>query len=191
MTSIERNPFTYSDARAQMNERKFRSLLGAGEITKLSRGLYQWADAVGESGDGELHEIVLRAPQATLALSSALSRHSLIDDIPFEYDIALPRGTWAPRSLSVPITWHRFDPKTFDLGRDKIELGPGRSIGLYSPERSIVDAFRMRDREGEDMAIAALKSWLRGGGQPSKLLRMARHFPRAYPALSRTMEILL
>ncbi len=191
MTITERNPFTYSDARAQMNERKFRALLSAGEILKLSRGLYQWADAAGEGGDEELHEIALRAPQATLALSSALSRHGLIDDIPFEYDIAIPRGAWAPRNLTAPIIWHRFDPKTFDLGRDQIELGPGRAIGLYSAERSIVDAFRMRDREGEETAITALKAWLRGGGQPSELLRMARHFPRAYPALSRTLEILL
>jgi hypothetical protein len=93
--------------------------------------------------------------------------------------------------LSVPITWHHFDPKTFDIGRDQIELGPGRSIGLYSAPRSIIDSFRMRHREGGEMALTALKNWLRSGGQPSELLKMARDFPRASPALSRTLEILL
>ncbi len=192
MATIARNPFTYSEARKHMNERKFRNLLSSGDITRLSRGLYQWADAAGQgTGDPDLIEIAIRAPRATLTLASALSHHGLVDDIPFEYDIAIPRGTWAPRSLSVPITWHHFDPKTFDIGRDQIELGPGRSIGLYSAPRSIIDSFRMRHREGGEMALTALKNWLRSGGQPSELLKMARDFPRASPALSRTLEILL
>ena len=126
MATIERNPFTYSEARKHMNERKFRNLLSTGEITRLSRGLYQWADAAGQGpGDPDLIEIAIRAPRATLALASALSHHGLVDDIPFEYDIAIPRGTWAPRSLSVPITWHHFDPKTFD----------GQAWGYYHPAK--------------------------------------------------------
>jgi hypothetical protein len=68
----------------------------------------------------------------------------------------------------------------------------GLSIGLYSPERSIVDAFRLRHELGAEVANEALKRWLRRrGNQPAALLELARSFPKALPALRTTMEILL
>lgn len=42
------------------------------------------------------------------------------------------------------------------------------SIGLYSPERTIVDAFRLRHELGADVANEALKRWLRRrAGRPA------------------------
>jgi hypothetical protein len=41
------------------------------------------------------------------------------------------------------------------------------------------------------VAIEALKRWLRGGGQPSALLMMARSFPRTSTRIRETLEILL
>jgi len=66
------------------------------------------------------------------------------------------------------------------------------SIGLYSPERTIVDAFRLRHELGADVANEALKRWLRRrGNAPAALLHVARSFPKAQTALRATMEILL
>ena len=45
--------------------------------------------------------------------------------------------------------------------------------------------------EGGDLANEALKRWLRGGGQPSELLLLARSFPRVQSVLRKTLEILL
>ena len=92
-----------------------------------------------------------------------------------------------------PIRWHSFDRATFDLGRgEHRSLDTGLSIGLYSPERSIVDAFRLRHELGAEVANEALKRWLRGrGNHPAALLELARSFPKALPALRTTMEILL
>jgi hypothetical protein len=42
------------------------------------------------------------------------------------------------------VRWHLFATETFDLGREVIELDGGFTIGRYSPERSIVDAYRLR-----------------------------------------------
>jgi hypothetical protein len=66
-----------------------------------------------------------------------------------------------------------------------------RKIGIYTAERSIIDAFRLRHLDGADLANEALKRWLRRGGQPSDLLRIAKAFPRALTPLRQTMEILL
>ena len=41
----------------------------------------------------------------------------------------------------------------------------GLALGVYSAERSIIDAFRLRHQEGEELAIEALRRWLRRGSQ--------------------------
>lgn len=87
--------------------------------------------------------------------------------------------------------WHHFAPDTFAIGREPMDIGAGRTIGLYSPERSIIDAYRLRHLGSHDMANEALKRWLRRGGQPSILLEMAHAFPHAQPAIRQTLEILL
>ena len=179
--------FRYSDARHLMNERRFRALLAQKLIIRLNRGLYRKADAV---GDEELIEIAGQRPRATLCLRTALARHDLIDHITTELDIALPRGT-RPVDTSAPVAWHQFDPETFDLGRDTIGLDEATSIGIYSPERSIIDAFRFREDEGPELGNEALRRWLRQGGQPSTLMRMAAPFRKGTPALRHALEVLL
>jgi hypothetical protein len=91
------------------------------------------------------------------------------------------------------VRWHSFDRATFDLGRGLHPLtDEGLTIGLYSPERTIIDVFRLRHEIGDDLANEALKRWLRRrGSAPATLLELARSFPRALPALRSTLEILL
>jgi hypothetical protein len=179
--------FRYSEALEHISERQLRRLIDDGSIIALSRGLYRKSDWL---GDEDLIEIAAKAPLATICLRSALARRDLIDDIPAEIDIAIPRGSWTPETTA-PVRWRHFDSDTFEIGRDRLDIGGGRSIGIYSAERSIIDAFRMRHLEGADMANEALKRWLRRGGQPSELLATARSFPRTLTALRETMEILL
>ncbi|WP_107653944.1 type IV toxin-antitoxin system AbiEi family antitoxin domain-containing protein [Nocardia suismassiliense] len=179
--------FRFNDAVRLIGEGRFRRLLADGQITRLAHGLYRKA---GWIGDEDLLAIATRAPRATLALRSALARHDLIDDIPSSIDIAIPRGAWAPK-LETPIRWHRFDAATFDLGRDDLDIGQSQNIGIYSAQRSIIDAFRLRHLEGDDLAIESLKRWLRKGGQASELLRLAKSFPTAQRGLNQTISILL
>ncbi|MGH3351748.1 MAG: type IV toxin-antitoxin system AbiEi family antitoxin domain-containing protein [Nocardioides sp.] len=179
--------FRYSDARMRINERQLRTLLDSGEIMKVSRGLYR---KEGSIGDDDLLDIAAKSPMATICLRSALSRHGLIDDIPAEYDIAIPRGTWTPATIA-PVRWSQFDRTTFGLGRDLLDLDDDHTIGIYSSERSIIDAFRLRHIHGPDLPNETLKRWLRRGGQPSELLKMSRSFPRAATAIRKTLEVLL
>lgn len=178
--------FRFSEALERISERQLRRLIAEGQIDALARGLYRKADWL---GDEDLIEIASKSPGATLCLRSALARHDLIDDIPAEIDIAIPRGRWTP-TTHAPVRWRHFAASTFEIGRGQLDIGSG-SIGLYSPERSIIDAFRMRHLDGADMANEALRSWLRNGGQPSQLLRMAKSFPRALTPLRATLEVLL
>jgi predicted transcriptional regulator of viral defense system len=179
--------FRYSEALDRISERQLRRLIDEGGVIALSRGVYRKRDWL---GDEDLIAIAAKAPQATLCLRSALAHHELIDDIPAEIDIALPRGSWTPH-MTAPVRWRHFDPDTFAVGRGLLHIEGARNIGIYSAERSIIDAFRMRHLEGADLATEALKRWLRRSGQPSELLGLARSFPRTQTILRETMEILL
>lgn len=165
-------------ARAGISSRTLYRLRDAGQIETIGRGLYRRAGA--PPADLDLLEITRRAPQATIALASALARHGLTDKIPTRIDIAIPRGRTAP-STSAPMSWHSFDPATFDLGRELITIeGTDERIGLYSAERSIADAFRLRGTQGYELAIEALRTWLgRRGSHPTQLIEIARQLPRA------------
>ena len=146
-------PFTYSQARKLgLSDWSLCRLRDEHLIEPLGRGLYERADLA--DGDHDLRAVAARAPRATLCLRSALARHGLIDDIPAEIDIALPRGTRTP-ALDAPISWHSFDTATFDLGRGTLDLGAGQTIGLYSPERCIADAFRLAGTEGPELGNEA------------------------------------
>ena len=182
-------PFTYAQARAAgLSKYQFYQLRDRGEIEQLGHGLYR--RAADELPDLELLELAIRAPRATLCLTTALVRHGLSDAIPTAADVALPRGTRAPVTTA-PVEWHSFEIATFDVGRGVLRLNEGREIGLYSPERSIIDAFRLRGREGGELGVVALKRWLRrAGNQPATLMQLAQKFPRNAKAVQRALEIL-
>ncbi|MGF1645521.1 MAG: type IV toxin-antitoxin system AbiEi family antitoxin domain-containing protein [Kineosporiaceae bacterium] len=182
--------FTYTQAiQAGVTERRLRAMTAAGLLERVARGTYLRSDT--ERADVELFSIAARAPDATVCLRSALSRHDLIDDIPFKLDIAIPRGRRAPRTWA-PTRWHHFDRATFTLGRVDLSLTSELTMGLYTAERSIIDAFRLRHQEGTELAHAALKEWLRRrGSHPGDLMDMAAHFPKAESSIRRALEVLL
>jgi predicted transcriptional regulator of viral defense system len=181
--------FTYGDARRfGLSDRQLYALRDAGAIEQLGRGLFRRADS---SGDPDLLEIAARSPESTLCLASALARHDLTDEIPSRINVALPRTRRQP-SVRAPVRWHRFDPDSFDIGREPLDVGP-LTMGIYDAERSICDAFRLRHREGSDQAVGALKRWLRRrGSQPAALLRVAHRLgPAAEAPMREALEILL
>lgn len=172
-----------------LSDRRLRELVAAGALLRLGHGVYRRADA--PLADEELIEVAARAPDATLCLMTALSHHDLTDRIPTRIHVALPCGRRAPR-VRAHVQWHRFDAATFAVGRDALDLGDGLTIGLYGPERCIIDAFRLRHLVGEDVAVEALRRWLRRqGSTPSSLLMLARAFPKAAPSLRATLQVLL
>jgi hypothetical protein len=160
-----------------------------GLIDVLGRGLYRRAGGV--PADLGLVAIAVKAPRATLCLSTALVRHGLSDAIPAAPDVALPRGA-RPPTVDLTVAWHHFDRATFDVGRDSSPVDVTTSIGLYSAERSIVDAFRLRGTEGPELGYEALRRWLRRTDtHPQQLVTMAGNWPRVLPAIRHALEVLL
>jgi len=190
LEKLPRTPFRQSEAAAWgVSPRTLYRLRDRGQLFTLGHGIYQRAGA--ESTDADLAEIAMRAPEATICLASALARHGLTDAIPSETDVAIHRRRTPPRTTAA-VRWHRFAEDTFDLGREAIPVeGAGLTIGIYSAERSIVDAFRLRGTEGYELATEALRTWLRRrGSNPAELLKIARQIPRAQGPLRQAIELL-
>ena len=178
-------------ADAGLTRRQFERLVEAEEYERIAPGQFLRSGATDDTTAAWM-AIAAKRPQATLCLLTALVIHDLTDQIPTRSNIAIPRGMKPLTVWTAPITWHHFDAATFDIGRAEHALPGGRAIGLYSAERTIIDLFRLSHDWGSDLAIDALKRWLRvRGNSPSRLLTMATHFPKGKPALQNALEILL
>lgn len=182
--------FRYSDAIAGgISAERLYSYRDQGLIEQVGRGLYRRSDEPPANFD--LLEIAYRAPNATLCLVTALAHHNLTDIIPGRIDIAVPRGTRSPR-LAAPVWVHVFNRETFDIGRERLDLDGEGVVGLYSPERTIIDMVRLRHREGAEVAWEAMRRWLRRrGSSPASLVEMARSFSGAETAIRKALEIVL
>lgn len=183
--------FTLEDARqAGLSKDQVYSLLDRDEIERVGRGVYVRPDSIPPAFTALAAAARLRS-DATLCLTSALVHHDLTDAIPFASDIALPRGAHHPAGLA-NVSWHSFDPRTFQIGREHVEVGEGAMVAVYSAERTIIDCVRLMHQEGSDVAYEALRRWLRRrGNTPAALLKVAGSFPKALPRIRQALEVLL
>lgn len=182
--------FTHRAAiEAGISKRRLYALRDAGLVESVARGIFRRTDS-DELFDLDLAEAVLRMPDATLCLTSALVRHDLTDQNPIAIDLAIPAGSHRP-IFGIPIKLHLFDRKTFDIGRSLLPIGAGLSVGIYSAERCIVDAFRLSWAEGDDLAYIALRRWLgHRESKPEALYAMAGNFPSSLSKIPRAVQTL-
>lgn len=126
-----------------IHPRDLYALRDGGFLIELSRGVFRLADAE-MIPYLDLVAISQRSPQGTICLNSALSFWDLTDEIPAEVHLAVPRGAHRPVIDYPPVRVHVFAASTFDLGREQVRMDSGEEIFIYSAERSVVDAVRMR-----------------------------------------------
>lgn len=155
---------------AGVSWRDLYDLRDEGDVLELSRGLFQLAEASG-IGNIDFIAVCARAPHGMIALDSALSYWDLTDHIPSRVHLAVPEGAHRPAIDHPPVAVHVFRAATFGLGRIEIREGGGEQFWITDRERTVVDAFRLRHRLGEDEAHRALRRYLTQPRQ--KLARLA------------------
>lgn len=183
------NPFTTAEALSLGIPRvTLHRLAKRGEISPIARGLYE--RRTGTAFDFDLAEIAAKIPAATICLTSALAEHGLSDAIPSKIDIAIPRGSWAPKTKA-QVNWHRFELESFNRGRNTQAIpGTSMAIGIYSAERTLADLARHPKKDQAELA-EGIRRWLRrSGNNPAKLLETARGLPGAEIQIRRILEIL-
>jgi len=157
------------------------------DVEQISRGFVPVADA--PEIDQNLLEVAYRIPEGTLCLTTALARHGLTDNIPARIDVAI-HGE--PDSDSSITRRHScFFKGHIQFGTWEFKVGEGFVVGLYSPERSLVDMIRLRHREDRYRLGSASSLASRRGAKPAALIEMAKSLHGAERAVRNALEIVL
>jgi predicted transcriptional regulator of viral defense system len=131
------------------------SLRDKGIIEQISRGIYRLAEMPSIS-DPDLVTVALRAPRSVVCLISAMAFHEMTTQVPHEVSIALLKGAETPRIDSPPISVYRFSRTAFEAGIEEHSID-GINVRVYSPEKTLADCFKFRNRLGMDVVLEALK----------------------------------
>ncbi|MCK4236361.1 MAG: type IV toxin-antitoxin system AbiEi family antitoxin domain-containing protein [Candidatus Krumholzibacteria bacterium] len=127
----------------------------SGMLEVVSRGVYRLAGSSPLSNP-DLVTVAARVPSGVFCLISALAFHDLTTQIPHEVHVALPRGAEEPRLDYPPIKTYRFTGKAFTEGVEIHELD-GVGVRIYSPEKTLADCFKFRNKIGLDTAVEAIR----------------------------------
>ncbi len=131
------------------------TMLDNGVIEKLDRGLYRLSE-LPPLGNLDLVSVARKVPTGVICLISALSFYEITTQIPHEVYIALKRGTETPRIKHPPVRVFRFTGDAFTEGVET-PMVDGVKLHIYSPEKTLADCFKFRNKIGLDTAIEAVK----------------------------------
>jgi len=141
--------------RAGIHPSTLYAMRDSGMLEVVSRGVYRLADS-SPLGNPDLVTVATRVPSGVICLISALAFHDLTTQIPHEVHVALPRGAEEPRLDHPPIKTYRFTGEAFTEGVEIHELD-GVGVRIYSPEKTLADCFKFRNKIGLDTAVEAIR----------------------------------
>ena len=126
-----------------------------GTLETFSRGIYRLTDSE-PMGNPDLVTVATRVQNGVVCLISALAFHEITTQIPHEVHVALQRGSEIPRLDYPPIKFYWFSDKAHSAGVETHELD-GVSVRIYSPEKTLADCFKFRNKIGLDTAVEAVR----------------------------------
>jgi len=151
------------------------TLVSSGMLIRLKRGLYTLADGAERS---ELVDIQRAIPGGVFCLGTALSLHGIGTWEPPEVQLAIRRDYRITLPNLPQIRLFSFSGVRFELGIVEQATETG-IVRVYDREKTICDIIRFRNALGLDIAMEALKEYLKGRGRNiprlieyAKLLRM-------------------
>lgn len=127
-------------------------------IEKFERGLYRLS-SLPPLTNPDLIIIAKKVPDSVICLISALYYYELTDQIPYKITIAIENfKKRLPWIKYPPIKVYRLTKKSFISGIET-HMIDNIPVKIYSPEKTITDCFKFRNKIGIDIAIDALKKY--------------------------------
>jgi predicted transcriptional regulator of viral defense system len=146
---------TREATREGIHPRTLYAMRDAGILETLSRGLFRLAE-LSPLGNPDLIPVALRVPNCVICLISALVFHEMTTEVPHAVYIALPRRTWRPELDHPPVRVFWFKGPAFTEGIETHTID-GVEVRIYSPEKTLADCFKHRNKIGINVAVEALK----------------------------------
>jgi predicted transcriptional regulator of viral defense system len=141
--------------KAGIHPKTLYAMRDSGVLELISRGVFRLSDSPPLSNP-DLVTVAARVPSGVICLISALSFHEITTQIPHDVHVALPRGAEEPRLNYPPIRTYRFTGEAFTAGVDAYDLD-GVCISIYSPEKTLADCFKFRNKVGLDTVVEAIR----------------------------------
>jgi predicted transcriptional regulator of viral defense system len=185
-----KGPFRARDLDSAAIPRAYlRRLSASGLLEQVDRGLYRLADApVTELNS--LAEVTRRVPHAIVCLLSALQVHELTTEAPHAVWLMIDRHARRPKLTYPKIEIVRASGPAREHGVETRTV-EGVRVRLTNPAKTVADCFRYRQHIGLDVAMAALRDYLRRyrGGGIDRLVEAARA-DRVYTLMRPYLEAL-
>ena len=144
----------------------------AGEVIRLSRGVYQLPDADLDPNHS-LAGAAMRIPKGVVCLVSALAFHGLTDQLPPKVWMAIGPKTWAPQCNGAGIRVVHFTDSLLSEGIETHAI-EGVSVKVFGVAKTVADCFRHRGKVGLSVAIEGLQEALRQRkATPAEIARQA------------------
>lgn len=124
-------------------------------LQRIGRGMYQWPQTE-VSSHQSLIEAVKQAPNAVVALISALSYHNLTTQNPHEVWLAIDRKGRRPKIEYPPVRFVTMAKPLLQESVDEHVIG-GVVVKVFTPARTVADCFKYRNKIGLDVALEALR----------------------------------
>ena len=147
-------------------------MVDEGVLLRPSRGVYQLAEA-DISENHAFAEAITAAPGSVICLLSALRFHGLTTQRPAAVWLAISGKAREPKISYPPVRFAWFSDDAMSIGVERHLIG-GVKVPIFDPAKSVVDAFRYRNKIGRDVAIEALREAVRMRiASPDKILGYA------------------
>jgi len=165
-----------------------RRLCDRGVLERVDRGLYRLPDAPVT----ELHslaEVAARVPHGVICLLSALQVHRLTTEVPHAVWVLLDRHARAPKLAYPRIQVVRASGHARRHGIE-IRTIEGVRVQITSKAKTVADCFRYRRHIGLDVAMDALRDYLRRYRGGMDALVEAARADRVYARMRPYLEAL-
>ena len=155
-------------------------------LTRVTRGLYQLADAE-VTAPHNLAEVAKLVPKGVICLVSALQFHELTLQMPSQVWLAIGSRARKPRFDYPPTRVVRFGLRALSIGV-QVHTVDGVSVPIFDPAKTVVDCFRFRQHVGLDVALEGLHNVVRSGkAKPAQIVDYA-HDTRIWSVLRPYLE---
>jgi predicted transcriptional regulator of viral defense system len=172
-----------------LSRKRLSELTRAGELERLARGVYTSANAE-VTEHHTLVEAAARVPHGVVCLLSALRFHQLGTQQPHEVWVAIDRKAWKPLLDWPPVRLVRFSGDALEFGVEKHVL-EGIPVHVTSREKTVADCFKYRNKLGLDVALEALREYLRSKKRSVDELSRAAKVCRVSRVMQPYLESLL
>lgn len=136
-----------------------KRLCDRGLLEQVGRGLYRLADApVTELSS--LAEVSKRVPHSIICLLSALQVHGMTTEAPHAVWVLIDRHARTPKVTSPTIEVVRASGRALEHGLETRVID-GVEVKFTTPAKTVADCFRFRRHVGLEVALAALKDYLK------------------------------